>query len=270
MMHALAPIAAALFIWWFGTGLVLAAGRLAPEGRRLAFVGLTAAAVIALGATVALADDRTPAGAYAGFTAGVVLWAWHEASFLFGYITGSRRSACPPDARGWRRFLFATQTLIHHELAIFATLAALVALTWGAANTVAAASFGLLWAMRLSAKINLFLGVPNFADEFLPARLVYLKTYFGPRVTNLLFPATAALSIGVTAAAFTLAWRGEAEPFVAVSWALLGTMAGLAALEHGFLVTPWREGALWRFLLPDPADAALSAPPPRRAPQELT
>ena len=39
-------------------------------------------------------------------------------SFLMGYVTGPRRSPCPDDAQGWRRFGLALQTVLYHELAI--------------------------------------------------------------------------------------------------------------------------------------------------------
>lgn len=249
MLAVVTPLAAALFVWWFGTGLVFAAARLTPRGRRVAFAALTVAALAALWVAGAVAAARTPTAAYIAFAAGVMLWAWHEASFVFGYITGSRRTPCPRDLTGWRRFAAAAETLIHHEIAIFATAVVLVALTWNAPNTIAAATFVLLWIMRLSTKFNLYLGVSNFTDNFMPARLAYLKTYFGPASTNALFPASATLCAGVTLIAFTLAWREGADAFQNVGWTLLGAMAALATLEHVFLIAPWREEALWRFLV---------------------
>lgn len=273
MLAVIIPIAAALFVWWFGTGVVLVAGRLGPLGRRAAFLALTAAAGVAVWAAMAVAEVRTPTAAYIAFTAGVVLWAWHEASFLFGYITGPRRTPCPHGLRGWRRFVAATETLILHEVAILATAAALVALTWNAANTIAAATFALLWIMRLSTKVNLYLGVSNFTDDFMPTRLSYLKSYFGPASTNALFPASAILAAGVTLMAFTVAWREGADAFTHVGWTLLGAMAGLATLEHVFLVAPWREEALWGFLANGapraPALAPASVRRRRTRPQDL-
>ena len=43
-----------------------------------------------------------PAAAYAGFAAAIVIWGWHEMSFLMGAVAGPNRAECPPDATGWR------------------------------------------------------------------------------------------------------------------------------------------------------------------------
>ena len=45
----------------------------------------------------------------------------------------------------------------------------MVALTWGGANQVGTWTFLVLWVMRLSAKLNVFLGVPNLTER-VPAR----------------------------------------------------------------------------------------------------
>ena len=75
-----------------------------------------------------------------------------------------------PDGRQRRRrrFINATQTVIYHEVAILATVAAIVALTWGAPNQFGTLTFIILWLARLSAKLNVYLGVPNLTEEFLP------------------------------------------------------------------------------------------------------
>lgn len=62
----------------------------------------------------------TPAGALAGFTYGILIWAWLEMSFLFGFVTGPRKWPMTPGARGWQRLREAVATLAWHELAILA------------------------------------------------------------------------------------------------------------------------------------------------------
>ena len=64
-----------------------------------------------------------------------------------------------------------SRPILYHELAIVATALAVVAVTWGGANQVGTWTFLLLWAMRLSAKLNVFLGVPNLTEQFLPEHL---------------------------------------------------------------------------------------------------
>ncbi len=239
------PLLFALFLWWFSTGLVLLADRRLPGGG-LALSSLGAVAAVAALALVADRPDVT--GAYVGFTAGLALWGWHEVSFLSGALTGPRSEPCPASARGWTRFRLATGTLIHHELAIAATALALAALLHGAANAVALWTFLLLWAMRLSAKLNLFLGVPNLTRELLPARLGYLFSYCPQRPINPLFPLSATLGTAVTLGLGHAAWTA-APGFAESSLALLAGLAALGVLEHWFLVLPIRDAALWRWCL---------------------
>ena len=137
--------------------------------------------------------------------------------------------------------------MIHHELAIAATAIVLAALTWGRPNQTAPLTFLLLFGLRLSAKFNLFLGVPNLSDEVFPAHLAYLKSYFRVRRMNALFPFSVlgggALAIGAWAAA-------EAAPVDSGAAATATLIAGLAALgvvEHLFLVLPLKDSAMFRW-----------------------
>ena len=78
--------------------------------------------------------------------------------------------------------------MLHHELALLLLGALLVALTWHAPNHGALVTFTILWVMRQSAKLNVFLGVRNLNESFLPVHLEYLQSYFRRRAMNLLFP----------------------------------------------------------------------------------
>jgi putative photosynthetic complex assembly protein 2 len=119
-----------------------------------------------------------------------------------------------------------------------------VALAWSAANWVGAATFGLLWVMRLSAKFNLYLGVRNPGIELLPPQLGYLASFFGRRRWNALLP------LSIAAAAGVVAWLAQSaiaatDPFEAAAYGLVAALAALALLEHVFLVLPWSVGRLW-------------------------
>jgi putative photosynthetic complex assembly protein 2 len=236
----------AVFLWWFGTGVALLLGR-ATRGRAL--LGATALLGVAIWTIDATAGLRDVTAALAGFTAAVAIWGWHEVTFLTGLLTGPRRTACPLGVRGWRRFRFATETLIHHELALAAT--ALVLWLWlrEAANPVALWTFLALWGMRFSVKFNIFFGAPNVADEFLPDDLRYLTTYFSPRPMNLLFPVSVTAGT-VTAGGLLLhAELVAATPFEAAALASVGALVALGTLEHWFLVLPVKEAALWRWYI---------------------
>jgi putative photosynthetic complex assembly protein 2 len=180
-MEFLLPPVVALLVWWLGTGVVMLLDGLPRDTFRWS---LATSTVIALGALVCIArsaDNTTVAGAYAAFTCAVLAWGWHELAFLTGWLTGPRKDACSAPGHGPTRFNEAVQAILWHELAIIAMTLVIAALTWGGPNQVALWTFGLLWIMRLSAKLNLFLGVRNRGEEFLPPHLVYLGSYFRHR-----------------------------------------------------------------------------------------
>jgi len=246
--HGLA-ILYALFIWWFSTGLILYLDGLPRRTFSWSMIVMTVIALAALYGLWFTGSDTSLTGAYLSFTCGLLIWAWHELSFLTGCVTGPRRTPCPEVSGFWTRFRYASETVIHHELAIAATAALMAALTWGAANQIGLWTFVILWLMRLSAKLNIFLGVANLAEEFLPPHLRYLESYFRRRPLNLLFPVSVTVS---TIATVLILERGLAEgvpPGEAAGAIFLGTLLALAVLEHWFLVLPIPATALWQWAL---------------------
>lgn len=258
MIDTIGPILFTLFIWWFSTGLILWLDRLPRSTYRYSMAG---ACIIALAGLLALYTSRDrmdPAGAYCAFASAIAVWAWHECSFLFGYVTGPERRACPPDCRGTARFMRALRSILHHELALAATAVVIVALTYGGQNHVGLWTFLILWVMRISTKINLFLGVPNVGEEFLPQDLRYIATYFARRPMNLFFPL--AVTLGTVALAILLQRLTDpALPaFESVALTFYVTLLALAVIEHWFLVAPIPAAALWSWSLKSRG----AAPPP--------
>lgn len=249
MLDAVIPVLTAVLVWWSSTGLLIVLVQRGPVVRRRAAIGLT---VITLGATVAvvaLRDQTSLAGAYLGFALGIALWAWHESMLLFGYISGPRQLECPPDLKGWDRFKTSVQVILHHELGIALHAAVILALSFGAANLVAAATYILLWGMRISAKLLIFLGAQNVSDAFLPAHLKYLSTYFNTARTTRFFPVFLILTGCVAAALLVMGFRQTGGSFEAAAYLLLGTLALLAAFEHFALIVPVKEERLWSWAL---------------------
>jgi putative photosynthetic complex assembly protein 2 len=244
LAHAL-PVSYALAAWWLGTGVILYLVRRARPTHFLTLVGASALAGGALIGLAATSTEATVAGAYVAFTCSIIVWGWQEIAFLTGFATGARTAPCPPGAQGWRRFYYAAETLLHHELALVAAGIAVVAVTWGGANQTGTWTFAVLWGMRLSAKLNLFLGVRNVYAELLPAHLSYLASYFTRRSINPLFPFSVAASTVLAVLLWTGAAAPGATPFEAAGLALLGTLLALAVLEHWFMVLPLPVEALW-------------------------
>ena len=258
------PVLFAAFLWWFGTGAIFAASRPLRRGHGLRFALVSLSALGAVAAALWSLHAPTLTGVYVGFAAAITLWGWHEFAFLTGAITGPRRLPCPPICNEWTRFWCATATVIHHELALFATVAALYTAALDAPNPIAPHCFALLWVMRLSAKLNLFLGVPNYTDDMLPAHLAHLRSYFRRGPVNTLFPISATLGGVAVAALIAAAAAPGASDLTHVSAVLLATLAALGLLEHWFMVLPVRDAALWAWFAPSlpprrPKSAAASA-----------
>jgi putative photosynthetic complex assembly protein 2 len=249
------PVLYALFVWWFSTGAVLYVIGLPRSTAARSMVVATAVLAAALYGIGISAMDASVTGAYIAFTCAILVWGWHEMSFLMGFVTGPRRTEMPKSVDGIGRLGPAIETVIYHEIAIFLTVIALVALTWNAPNQVGLWTFVILWLMRLSAKINVFLGVPNLTEEFLPPHLTYLKTYFGRRPMNLFFPLSVTVSTAITVLLVAAALHPAISEYATVGMTFLATLMALAVLEHWFLVLPIPAADMWAWGLAsrDPA-----------------
>jgi len=249
-----------VLIWWLGTGiiLILCAQPRQTFGRSL--FGASLVLVAALYGLFISARSTDVSAHYLSFLSAIGIWSWLEMSFLMGYVTGPRTLPCPAEAAGWHRFRLALDTLLYHELAIVAAAGTVCALSWGAPNQTGSCAFLILMIMRISAKLNIFLGVPNLTDQFLPERLAYLKSYFRKRRFNLLFPVSI---LGSFAAAVALAQQAlAADGPEAVGAALLFTLLSLAILEHFFMMLPLPDSALWLWAVPGGAAKPLEKPLP--------
>ncbi|MDO6416219.1 putative photosynthetic complex assembly protein PuhE [Sphingomonas sp. BIUV-7] len=253
------PLLFALLMWFIGTGTIV---WLDSRPRETFATSLKLAGIAAIAAIVLVwikADDVSAGGAYVGFAAAIVIWGWHEMSFLMGVVAGPNRAICPPGATGWRRFAAATATVIHHELAIAATAILLAAVTWGAANQAAPLAFLLLFVLRLSAKFNLYLGVPNLSDEVFPPHLAYLKSYFRKAPLNPLFPVSILLGSAIAAWAWIAAEWAPPGSGASACATLLAGLAALGVVEHLFLVLPLRDARMWRWASSTSHQAAKAA-----------
>jgi putative photosynthetic complex assembly protein 2 len=251
--HALwLPIAITIFAWWFSTGLILLLVRLPRQWHHYLLAGFAVLAGIGVWGLVASARTSTWPSIYCGFVCTLLIWGWHEASFLMGVITGPRPVACPQGIAGWRRFPYATATLIYHEVALFLTLIAIGAMTWQSPNQISFWTFGLLFVMRLSAKFNIFMGVPNLTEAFFPPHLEHLKSYLPKRPMNVLMPisllASAILATGLWQAVSSAAQSGSTPTALLI----VLTLTCLGMLEHVFMITPLPDAALWHWAVQVP------------------
>ncbi|MEM7056028.1 MAG: putative photosynthetic complex assembly protein PuhE [Pseudomonadota bacterium] len=238
-----AAVLIALFTWWFSTGAILWA--VSRGAGRTAVIASAPIAMIAL-ATLIWASGQTGAiAAYIGFGMAILIWGWFELAFLTGVITGPVTRPCPPGLNGPGHFLMAWGTVAHHELALLFTAILLGTLTWAAPEQTGLWTFLVLFFARISAKLNVYLGVPNLSHEMMPGPVAHMKSYFATRRMNWLFPVSVTfLTVGV------VIWIARAvdNPNLMVGHTLLATLTALALLEHWLMVLPVRDSALWQWM----------------------
>ena len=248
MAELLIPLGFAIFIWWFATGVLLLLNgmpRTTFAWSILISSGLAIAAFYGLSYTAGL---PSVVNSYCAFSCALLIWGWHELTFLTGWLTGSRKLACT-EPSGWPRFKQAVAAIIWHELGILGSGIAIIALTWHAPNQIGTLTFLVLWVMRISAKLNLYFGVRNLSEEFLPAHLTYMGSYFRKRAMNPFLPFSIATASLVLAGLMTLAFSAGVTRAESVGYVLVSAMLAMAILEHFLLVLPLPSTALWRWAL---------------------
>jgi len=253
MTGALIAAVAAIFLWWFSTGVILLAVRRADRsGRHLATVVLGLPLLLGGGWAVLVSLQMpTLGGVYLGFLGALAVWGWIELAFLAGVITGPMRQDCLPGLSGKPRFFRAFATVAHHELLLTLGLLLLVLVSAGAENQMALATYLILYVARIFAKLNLFFGVPRINLEFIPRRLIHLKSYFRRGPVTLAFPAAITVLTALIAVCAERLWFATSEMTI-VGYGLLTTLAALALLEHWLMVIPLPDAKLWRWMLPAP------------------
>jgi putative photosynthetic complex assembly protein 2 len=246
-MDYAAPALFALFTWWFATGIILWLDGLPARTHRWTLLGST---LILIGSGAALyhlrgATDVT--SIYLCFLAVLGIWAWNETTFLLGVLTGPVQRPCPAGARGIERFRAAVDSVLYHEAGLILSGAAIAIITWGDTHHFALHLFALLWALRLSTKLNLFFGVPHAPGHFLPEQLRYLATYFRERPVSGLFALT--VTLATIAAVLLCAAAGHTPEGSAARAAasFLAAFAVLGVIEHWFLACPIGADHLWRW-----------------------
>ncbi|AOL95605.1 putative photosynthetic complex assembly protein2 [Porphyrobacter sp. LM 6] len=244
------PFIVTVAIWFIATGLIAWADNRERATFSTSLMVGSIAGITGLLVILVASLSTSVWAVYLAFIGALMVWGWHELSFLTGASAGPRRGPSDPSLTGIARFRQAAATVMHHEVALAVTALLLISLSWNVPNQIGATVFVLMFLMRLISKINLFVGVPNSTSEMLPDQLAYLKTYFGRnRMTALLIA-----SIGVIAAVTIwfagLALAAPVGSSAMVGASLLTTLALLGALEHLFLALPFRDGMLWGWAMP--------------------
>lgn len=244
----------AIFLWWFSTGIILWRVRRADNSGQdahlwsvLLGLPLLLAGIIGLNETRA---DTSAIGAYLAFLSALAVWGWVELAFLSGIIAGPNIRACPADAPLADRFFRAIGTILWHELLLIALLIAILILTHDAANIFGLWTFAILFFARISAKLNLFFGVPRIHTEFLPRPLAHLASHFRRAPMNWVFPLSITALSYASYCFLERAMTANTDGTL-IGFTLLSALTLLALLEHWFMVIPLPDQKLWRWMLPE-------------------
>jgi len=244
---SLMAIGFAVLCWWFGTGVILWLDRLGSQQQRMGLMAASLLLMLSLWGVYESMQTLNTAYAYLGFASVIVMWGWHELAFLSGWLSGPRRERLSEGAQGWQRWREAMAAIAWHELGLIANFVLLVAMQMGHPNHVALCTFALLWCMRVSAKLNLFLGVPLHGADYLPTHLSYLSSYFRVARPGTWFFISVCFASTVWAWLVWSAHAGELE--VNAGYLLLASLLGLAIVEHMVMVLPWPMQKLWGWAL---------------------
>lgn len=252
----------ALFAWWFSTGAILVIVRRADrvDAHLWAVLGMLPLMALGLAGFLISLPETSLSAAYVGFFSALAIWGWIELAFLMGVITGPNRGRARAGVPEWERFIRAWGTVAYHEMTLTAALIGLAILSHGAANRFAFWTFAVLYAARISAKLNLYLGVRKVNTEFIPKPLDHLPSHFREARINWLFPTSVTL-LSFAVACWLERVATATTPAEAVGFALLAALTALALLEHWFMVVRLPDEKLWRWMLPNKHDRLLEEGP---------
>ena len=239
-------MAVSVLLWWVMTGLALICVHQPAASRKLIFSVSSIVMLFALMGVEINAATHTLLATVIGFAMALVIWAWLELSYLMGYITGPVKHSAPNPMGHSERFTHALGTTIYHELLVVGVVGLVCVLGAGLPNPTIQNTLAVLWLMRWSTKLNLFLGVKHFNSQWLPENMRYITSYLSAGRNSWFSVFSTILAAFCT---YLLFFWGQmaTDPVAALSLFLIAWLASLAVLEHVFLMMPMGETALWRW-----------------------
>jgi putative photosynthetic complex assembly protein 2 len=176
------------------------------------------------------------------FAAGLLVWGWTEMALYMNYITGPRKHRCVEGCSGVQHFGHAVSANLWHEIVVIAFAIGI----YVSANETAFWSYTMLWLMHLSARLNVFLGVRNVSEEFVPQHMDVLRGFLRRRNMNPLFPFSCLALVTLTAYLVSLP-----QTFTIT---MAATLAAIGLLEHVLLMLPLPTEKLWTWSLSQRAE----------------
>ena len=237
------PLLSVIAIWWIGTGVVLYLQQRLTNTRLVLASALLCVSLLSLIVLKYVSHEVSSWNSYWGFVAAVVLWGCIELSYYSGLIAGVHQRSCPVNCSTVRRFQMALGASIWHEISVLFTGLIVITLHWAEPNPTGLYTFFVLWAMRWSAKLNLFFGVPNFNTDWFPDRLAYAHSYIRRAPVSVFY--VASVSIACLVAWHLLSSSLQQPSPLSLTTGLPGVLLMLAILEHFFMALPIADAKLW-------------------------
>jgi len=237
-----------LVIWWVSTAIIIYFN-FQPVVRFYFFLTSLSLALIWGFLWVKHRNDDTIKGAYISFTGALFVWGFVEVSFYTGYIVGPYVRPIFAISPSWQAFHQAVHRSIYHEMMIMTLGIAALGIFWKAKNKFGLITFFILWFAHQSCKLNVFFGVSNIGQEFIPDAVSDMTPYMTVANMNWLFPFSITLNT-LIAYKFLKNARNKGEMnWRRIGYILVGMMALLALVEHWLLVLPLNE-SLWDIITP--------------------
>jgi putative photosynthetic complex assembly protein 2 len=240
-MGTIAAVVYVFALWSLSTALIFYLDSLPMRTFKYSMTGATLVLLACACMMISFRNDGSTLAIACSFAAGLLAWGWTEMALYMGYITGPRKHRCAAGCSGPKHFGHAIGANLWHELVIIA-FAVLIFLS---GNATAFWCFTLLWLMHLSARLNVFLGVRNISEEFVPAHMEVLKGFLRRRNMNWLFPISS-----VSLLTLTVYFYSQPQTF---SNTMATTLAAFGLLEHILLMLPLHIERLWHWSLSDTA-----------------
>jgi putative photosynthetic complex assembly protein 2 len=235
-------IAFVVLMWSGSTALIFYLDSLPTRTFKYSMAAATLILAVCIFAFWQLADVTTTFALATSFAAGLLAWGWTEMALYMNYITGPRKQRCVEGCSGMNHFGHAVSANLWHEMVVIG----FAVLIYVSANETAFWSYTMLWLMHLSARLNVFLGVRNVSEEFVPEHMDVLKGFLRRRNMNPLFPFSCVALLGLTVYLVSLP-----QTF---SVTMAATLAAIGLLEHFLLMLPLPTEKLWTWSLSQRAE----------------
>lgn len=226
-----------VFLWGASTAAIFYLDSLPPKTFPRSMVVATGLLFVCAFAIWHFRDATSNGAIAASFAASLLAWGYTEMALYMGFVTGPRKQRCPKGCAGAAHFGHAVAANLWHEIMVIVFAVAI----WLSGNSVATWCFIMLWLMHLSARLNVFLGVRNVSEEFVPEHMDVLKGFLRKRNMNALFPFSIAALLG-------LIFLHASGP-VSFASVMAVTLAVIGLLEHVLLMLPLPIERLFRWSL---------------------